>query len=502
MSTTVGGFGLVVPLFNEQHRFEEFGQQLVDFIARHPSGSELLFVDDGSTDATPQLVEELIAKNRECAVRLLRRRHDGKGAAVAGGLAALHTRIRGFCDLDLSTPLDQLERVVDVAARANVLAAGSRDLASSRLIRPEGRVREALGRLYNRLLQATITPGVVDTQCGAKVAAAEIWDAILPHCIERGYAWDAETIAVARALDIAVQEVPIDWRHDERSKVRVARDGAAMVLATRRIWRNVRDVAATRRRGGAAEVFDEANAELLMRADTDHWWFRSKAALVSTAMRRAGRSFGPTGWLVDTGAGSGGVTAMLGWDPSRLAVLDGNEMLVGRAVVRHGLIGVRGGVDELPLADESVDVVCFLDVLEHLERPGLALREAARVLVPGGRVIVNVPAHEWLWSEADEALGHVRRYSRPVLREQLADTGFRPLMLTHVFSWLVAPVLLKRRLSTGEGPELGLDQSSAVIDRAAMVLTWVERALLGRVALPLGTSILCVAESAQDSDRN
>jgi glycosyltransferase involved in cell wall biosynthesis len=502
MSTTVEGFGLVVPLFNEQHRSEEFGQHLVDFIAQHPPGSELLFVDDGSTDGTPELVEELIAKNPECVVRLLRRRHDGKGAAVAVGLGALRARLRGFCDLDLSTPLDQLERVVDMAGRADVLAVGSRDLAASRLIRPEGRVREALGRLYNRLLQATITPGVVDTQCGAKAAAGEIWDAILPHCVERGYAWDAETIAVARALDIAVQEVPIEWRHDERSKVRVARDGAAMVLATRRIWRNVRDVAATARRGRAAEVFDEANAELLMRADTDHWWFRSKAALAATAMRRVGRPRGSTGWLVDTGAGSGGVTAMLGWDPSRLAVIEGNEMLVGRAVVRHGLNGIRGGVDELPLADHSVDVVCFLDVLEHLVQPGLALREAARVLAPGGRVIINVPAHEWLWSKADEALGHVRRYSRPLLREQLADNGFRPIILTHVFSYLVAPVLLKRRLSTGTEPELGLDQSSVLIDRTAMVLTWLERALLGRVTFPLGTSILCVAESTQDSARN
>jgi SAM-dependent methyltransferase len=295
-------------------------------------------------------------------------------------------------------------------------------------------------------------------------------------------------------VGIPVQEVPIEWRHDERSKVRVARDGMAMVLATRRIWRNARALTATMRRGRSAGVFDEDNADRLMQADSDHWWFRSKAALAATAMRRARRPFATTGWLVDSGGGAGGVTAMLGWDPNRLAIVEGNEMLVGRAVGRHGLTGIRGDVDQLPLADRSVDVVCYLDVLEHLEEPGRALREAARVLAPGGRVVVNVPAHEWLWSEADELLGHVRRYTRPALREQLADAGFRPLILTHVFSWLVPPVLVKRRI-TGEGPELGLDQSSAFIDRAAMVLTWLERVVLGRVSLPLGTSILCVAET-------
>ena len=82
------------------------------------------------------------------------------------------------------------------------------------------------------------------------MAAREIWEAILTHCVERGYAWDAETIAVARALDIPVQEVPIDWRHDERSKVRVVRDGMAMVSPLDGSGRNVdAQVAATARRG-------------------------------------------------------------------------------------------------------------------------------------------------------------------------------------------------------------------------------------------------------------
>jgi hypothetical protein len=93
-----------------------------------------------------------------------------------------------------------------------VLAIGSRDLATSTLLRPESPVREALGRTYNRLLQATITPGVVDTQCGAKVASRAVWEAVLAHTTELGFAWDAEAIAVARALGIEVQEVPIDWR--------------------------------------------------------------------------------------------------------------------------------------------------------------------------------------------------------------------------------------------------------------------------------------------------
>jgi SAM-dependent methyltransferase len=488
------GFSVVVPLYNEESRFDEFGQQLVDFLNAQATGSELVFVDDGSDDATTELVEDLITRNPGPRIALIRRPHAGKGAAVAAGLAAATAPWAAFCDLDLSTPLDQLERVVHAAQRADVLAVGSRDLAASTLVRPEGPVREALGRAYNRLLQATITPGVVDTQCGAKAASRRVWHVILPECGETGYAWDAEAIGIARAHRIPVHEVPIEWRHDERSKVRVARDGAAMVLATPRIWRNVRRVKARNPRRQAGEVFDAANADVLSASDTEHWWFRSKAALVATAARRVAPAAGDPGWLADIGAGSGGVTSMLGWNPDRLMVIEGNDVLVHQARSRHGLCAIRAQVDLVPLADDTVDVVCLLDVLEHLAEPAAALREAWRVLRPTGRLVVNVPAHTWLWSDADEFLGHVRRYTRHALRLELTAAGFEPRILTHVFSWLVAPVWLKRRATRARGPELGLDQTSPLLDRIAMVLTWFERQLLGRVTLPFGTSILCVAQ--------
>jgi SAM-dependent methyltransferase len=185
---------------------------------------------------------------------------------------------------------------------------------------------------------------------------------------------------------------------------------------------------------------------------------------------------------------------MLGWDPDQLMVVEGNEQLVAQAHRRHGLYGIQANVDILPLAAQSVDVVCLLDVLEHLADPVAALREVGRVLRPAGRLVINVPAHEWLWSESDEFLGHVRRYTRPALRAELTAAGFEPRILTHVFSWLVPPVWVKRRAMKGAGPELGLDQTSPLIDRVAMTLTLVERQLVGRVTIPFGTSILCVAQ--------
>lgn len=487
-------FTLVVPLYEEEERVAEFAPRLLEFVAGFPGGAELLFVDDGSTDHTAAAVEKVLAVYPDVAARLVRRPHVGKGGAVSAGLREARGTYAGFCDIDLSTPLDQFQRVLDVARRAPVLAIGSRDVAGSELVRPEAQPRELLGRLYNRVLQATITPGIVDTQCGAKVARRDLWVSILRHCREHGFAWDAEAIGVARALGITVQEVPIRWRHDDRSRVNVVRDGTAMLSATPRIWRTVRETRVERARAAAApEVFDDRNVALLMEADHDRWWFRSKAALVSSALRRTRATSPPGGWLADVGAGAGGVTSQLGWDPRRTVALEGNEVLVARAARVHALSGVRADCSHLPIADGSVRVVCLLDVLEHLEDPVLTLGEARRVLAPEGRLVVNVPAHRWLWSAADEVLGHKRRYTRRTLAAQLTAAGFRPQVLTHVFTWLVLPVWVKRRVMSRGSPELGLDQTSPTIDRIAMALTFAERVLLGRVSMPFGTSVLCVA---------
>jgi dolichyl-phosphate beta-glucosyltransferase len=486
---------LVVPLYNEEERVAQSAPELLRFMGRFPVGSELIFVDDGSTDATVAAVEAAVATtDDDVAVRVLRRPHRGKGAAVGAGLGAAQAEYAGFCDVDLSTSLDQLEEVLRAARMGPVLAIGSRDVVGSTLVKRQSALRETLGRAYNRAVQLLLVPGISDTQCGTKVARTDLWRAILPHCTEEGFAWDVEAIAVARRLGIVVQEVAVRWHHDDRSRVRVGRDGLKMVAALGRIKRTVKDLSLAAADGAvpAPSVFDEAQASTLLESDSAHWWFRSKAAFVATALRRHGGRQSHRR-LVDVGAGAGGVTAMLGLPPSHLVSLDGSEVLCREARQRHALLSAVAMGEAIPLRDGSAGVVSLLDVIEHLDHPHDTLAEAWRVLDPSGLLVVNVPAHQWLWSSADVYLGHRRRYTRRLLRQHLEASGFRVVWMSHVFSWLVLPVWMTRKSKADGGPQLGLDRAGALVDSAALVLTTLERLLIRWCTLPLGTSILCVA---------
>jgi dolichyl-phosphate beta-glucosyltransferase len=250
-ASTGGSVHLVVPVYNEAARLADYLGDLVAFVRRQPPGSHLCFVDDGSVDGTVEQLERGLRDTPRELVSYVRRPHLGKGAALQAGLLASQAEVAAFCDVDLSTDLADLEGIMATAAAADVLAIGSRALRDSEISEHESRVREWLGRTYNMVLRSLLTPGVADTQCGAKAARSSIWRSLLPHCRQQGFAWDAELVAVALATGVEVREMPVRWRHDHRTKVRLLRDGLAMVRETPQIMRSARAAqGATRTEGG------------------------------------------------------------------------------------------------------------------------------------------------------------------------------------------------------------------------------------------------------------
>ncbi len=231
---------LVVPMYNEEDRVGESLDPLLQFIGTRPPGSRILFVDDGSTDATVAVVERRLEQADGARAEILSQPHAGKGAAVRFGLMQASTDLAAFCDVDLATPLEELDAIIEAAASRPCLAIGSRAVDGAVIEQHEVRRRELAGRAFNRLVRNSLCGGVKDTQCGAKAAATPIWRSILSHSREGGFAWDVEVIALSLRLDIPVSEIGITWNHDERTRVRVLHDGMAMVFSVPRIWRHVR----------------------------------------------------------------------------------------------------------------------------------------------------------------------------------------------------------------------------------------------------------------------
>lgn len=229
-------------MYNEEDRVVESLDPLLEFIAAKGEGSQLLFVDDGSTDRTVEVVKSRLQRQHSATADVLMRPHAGKGAAIRSGLLQARADVAAFCDVDLATPLDELDRIVREAHSGSCLAVGSRATEGAALEQRETWRRELAGRAFNRVVRTSLCGGVLDTQCGAKAAPSTVWRTILDYSSEDGFAWDVEIIALCVRFEIPVREIGIVWNHDDRTRVRVLHDGVAMVRSVPRIRRRVRQL--------------------------------------------------------------------------------------------------------------------------------------------------------------------------------------------------------------------------------------------------------------------
>jgi glycosyltransferase involved in cell wall biosynthesis len=230
---------VVIPAFNEATRIGSSISTLRDYLGHHPFEWELRVVDDGSSDGTGEAV--LSAAAGDLRVVLQREPHRGKGAAVRAGLLAARGNLRFMCDADLSMPVGQLTRFLAIVPRDCDVAIGSREGAGARRL-GEPVLRHVMGRVFNRLVQVSVLPGIDDTQCGFKLLTARAAQVICSSMTIEGWAFDIEMLQIARVQGWRVREVPIEWHYRDRSRVSAMRDTWRMA---RDLWR----VRANARRG-------------------------------------------------------------------------------------------------------------------------------------------------------------------------------------------------------------------------------------------------------------
>ncbi len=229
-----------------------------------------------------------------------------------------------------------------------------------------------------------------------------------------------------------------------------------------------------------------------------HWWFVARRRLIGATLAAGLPAAGSAPRrILDVGCGTGTMLGELrrfgdvhGVDPEPAAVEYCHSQ--GEAQVQ-----LASGA-EVPHPDGAFDLVTLLDVIEHVEDDQTLLREARRVLRPGGSVLVTVPAYAWMWGPQDEISHHTRRYTRPDLRDSLSRAGLRVDRASYFNTLLFPPIAAIRlaRKLLPEPAELKSDFELNEPGRLNSALTWVfdrESAIVPRRNLPFGVSILALA---------
>jgi dolichyl-phosphate beta-glucosyltransferase len=231
-------FSVVIPAYNEARRILPCLQAIAAYMGRRSLSYEIIVVDDGSHDDTAMLVERIGTQNPR--VRLIRLPcNSGKGAAVRTGIQAAQGELQLFADADGATPIQELERLEVAMSAGADLAIGSRTLASrDSRYRVQARLhRTLLGNLFNRIVRRLGIRDIHDTQCGFKLFRKPAARDLFTVARIDGYGFDLELLFVAQLRGYRIVEVPINWTDQPGSKVRVFRDGLAMMremLAVRR----------------------------------------------------------------------------------------------------------------------------------------------------------------------------------------------------------------------------------------------------------------------------
>lgn len=226
---------VIIPVYNESHRIEHTIQKTTSFF--HDRQVEILIVDDGSTDSTVAIADQLAESHP--LIRIVKVAHRGKAAAVLSGLEQATGEIVGFMDADLATPLETWNRCEEEIANGAGVAIASREgLGSTRLNEPA--YRHYMGRVFNGLVRMLLLPGIHDTQCGFKVFDRQALDDILPRLrlytdapqvqTARVTAFDVELLFLARKFNHSIAVVPVTWEYGDHSKVNPITDTIQNVL--------------------------------------------------------------------------------------------------------------------------------------------------------------------------------------------------------------------------------------------------------------------------------
>jgi glycosyltransferase involved in cell wall biosynthesis len=219
---------IVIPAYNESARIEAALERVLSCVAEQRWDAEVLVVDDGSKDNTAAIVEKWMAAHPR--LHLIKNvGNRGKGYSVRNGLLQAAGDIVMFTDADLSSPMEEAERLIAAIGDGADVAIGSRWLDRTRQTIHQPLYRQFFGRCFNWITRRVMGLPFKDTQCGFKAFKREAAQVIFRlQTIER-WGFDPEILFIARKLKFTIREVPVTWGHDERSRISYLKDGMKML---------------------------------------------------------------------------------------------------------------------------------------------------------------------------------------------------------------------------------------------------------------------------------
>lgn len=223
----------IIPVYNEEIRIGNTLSKVLDYFSGADYSTEVVVVDDGSTDRT-----SVIVRSFGDSVKLLSYgKNLGKGAAVRYGMLLARGNYRVFSDADLSTPIYEINKILEKLTNGADVCIGSRALDPSMIREHQPFYREFMGKTFNKFVQLLIMKGIEDTQCGFKGFTAESAEFLFSRSRIDGFSFDVEILYLAQKAKMKIEQVPVEWYNDRRTKVHPFRDSLNMFYELLKIKR-------------------------------------------------------------------------------------------------------------------------------------------------------------------------------------------------------------------------------------------------------------------------
>lgn len=233
-------YSIVIPAYNEGARLGSTLERVLHYVQEQAWDAEVIMVDDGSQDETA----ELVRRRAETTPRLHLLQNPGnrgKGYSVRHGMLEAQGEVLLFTDADLSSPIEEAQKLFAAINSGADMAIGSRWLRPELQRERQSLARQFYGRIFNLLLRIVLGLKFKDTQCGFKAFTRGAAQVLFPNQTIEGWGFDPELLYLARKFGLRVKEVAVVWSHSGETRIHPLRDGLRMLQEVFRIrWNALR----------------------------------------------------------------------------------------------------------------------------------------------------------------------------------------------------------------------------------------------------------------------